>query len=345
MKIHHPLVTHKWLWLSLLTSCVCILGHTPAASAQGKIVVGHDVNTLATQFQANGAQETLFAVNLANYLTNSTPGARILAVEYNAADPLRDYSDSVKVALQRAGFDVDYTDTINFSFEQLQDYHAIFATVSLTDRGFFDPDVLSRYVNDGGGVYVFGGLHVAPFIGLPEHEFINSFLTRFNLSFSPVSIANGIDLVTVTSSHVIFDGITELKSNNGQSIVLVDVANTSAEIVQRQGDQGVYAVVDNALNVANESPDGEHAFAPSLTQNYPNPFTGTTAIEFSLPGAQHVTLRVYDVLGREVATLAQGVFPGGIHQKSWSSTGLPPGMYFCKLETESASLVKQMIVL
>ena len=68
-----------------------------------------------------------------------------------------------------------------------------------------------------------------------------------------------------------------------------------------------------------------------LSQNYPNPFNPTTVISFSLPQAGHVTLKVYDILGREVATLVDGYMSAGVHDTKFSALFLS-GMYVYRLQ-------------
>ena len=68
-----------------------------------------------------------------------------------------------------------------------------------------------------------------------------------------------------------------------------------------------------------------------LYQNYPNPFNPTTAISFSLPKAGDVTLKVFDALGKELATLASGEHAAGLHTFHWSGEGYPSGIYFYRL--------------
>ncbi|OGU64634.1 MAG: hypothetical protein A2499_09610 [Stygiobacter sp. RIFOXYC12_FULL_38_8] len=78
--------------------------------------------------------------------------------------------------------------------------------------------------------------------------------------------------------------------------------------------------------------------APSqlkLAQNYPNPFNPETTISFQIPFASHVTLKVYDVLGREVATLVDEFKQAGTYVKTLHATSLPSGVYFYKLQTDN----------
>ena len=85
--------------------------------------------------------------------------------------------------------------------------------------------------------------------------------------------------------------------------------------------------------------DGKEGLPTSfaLLQNYPNPFNPTTTIRYALPVQSTVTLRVFDVIGREVATLVSGTVSAGYHDVAWStisSSGafLASGIYFYRIE-------------
>ncbi|OGU64632.1 MAG: hypothetical protein A2499_09595 [Stygiobacter sp. RIFOXYC12_FULL_38_8] len=89
--------------------------------------------------------------------------------------------------------------------------------------------------------------------------------------------------------------------------------------------------------------------APSqlkLAQNYPNPFNPETTINFQIPFASHVTLKIYDVLGREVASLVDEFKQAGTYVKTLHATSLPSGVYFYKLQTANGfSETKKLILL
>ncbi|MDD5087492.1 MAG: Omp28-related outer membrane protein [bacterium] len=70
----------------------------------------------------------------------------------------------------------------------------------------------------------------------------------------------------------------------------------------------------------------------ALEQNYPNPFNPQTTIPFTLPMRAEVTLRVFDLLGREVATLASGTFDTGYHHLTWDGSGCGSGLYFYRMD-------------
>ena len=83
----------------------------------------------------------------------------------------------------------------------------------------------------------------------------------------------------------------------------------------------------------------------TLSQNYPNPFNPSTTIEYQLEKAQPVRLAVYDVLGRQVAVLADGVQPAGTFRADFDASNLASGMYLYKLETETNTLTRMMTLL
>jgi hypothetical protein len=83
----------------------------------------------------------------------------------------------------------------------------------------------------------------------------------------------------------------------------------------------------------------------TLHQNYPNPFNPSTKIRFVIPKSSFVSLKVYNVLGKQVATLAREEKPAGNYEVEFSGTDLPSGVYFYKLQTGSFIQTKKMILL
>ncbi|KAB2924368.1 MAG: T9SS type A sorting domain-containing protein [Bacteroidetes bacterium] len=90
--------------------------------------------------------------------------------------------------------------------------------------------------------------------------------------------------------------------------------------------------------------DGAPA-AFELTQNYPNPFNPATTIRYSLPSAGHAALTVYDILGKEVATLVNGMQNAGTRTASFDASHLPSGIYFARLSSGSYSSVIKMTLM
>lgn len=82
-----------------------------------------------------------------------------------------------------------------------------------------------------------------------------------------------------------------------------------------------------------------------LEQNYPNPFNPTTTIRYQLPAASHVTLKVYDILGRLVVTLVDGKQSAGYYNVTFNANNFASGVYFDQLTTDHNNYIKKMLLL
>lgn len=83
----------------------------------------------------------------------------------------------------------------------------------------------------------------------------------------------------------------------------------------------------------------------SLAQNYPNPFNPTTTISYQLPENGMVTLKVYNVIGREVAELVNEQKSAGMHEIKFDATGLASGTYIYKVSANGFVQTKKMILI
>jgi len=83
----------------------------------------------------------------------------------------------------------------------------------------------------------------------------------------------------------------------------------------------------------------------TLYQNYPNPFNPSTTISFTLSNSGMVTLKVYNMLGEEVVTLANEYREAGIHTINFNAAGLPSGMYIYQLNTPEKTQVRKMLLM
>ena len=93
-----------------------------------------------------------------------------------------------------------------------------------------------------------------------------------------------------------------------------------------------------------ESNPAQQPLEFNLAQNYPNPFNPSTHIEFTLPTSCDVTLTVYDMLGKEVATLVNEARSAGTHSVTFDGTDLSSGVYFYKLDTGTDVQMNKMML-
>jgi hypothetical protein len=121
----------------------------------------------------------------------------------------------------------------------------------------------------------------------------------------------------------------------------------TASVSYTQTGSPQYATVNLAMSmvtsVAEAGATTPETFA--LSQNYPNPFNPSTSISYQLPATAKVDLRVYDVLGREVAVLASGVQNAGEHTVKFDAISLSTGVYFYRLSAGSAMETKKMLLM
>ena len=82
-----------------------------------------------------------------------------------------------------------------------------------------------------------------------------------------------------------------------------------------------------------------------LSQNYPNPFNPATSITWQIPAASHVVLKVYNLLGKEIAVLVNGEKPAGSYETEFNASNLPSGTYFYTLQAGNFVQTKKMILL
>lgn len=82
----------------------------------------------------------------------------------------------------------------------------------------------------------------------------------------------------------------------------------------------------------------------TLEQNYPNPFNPSTRIKYQVSSISKVVLKVYDVLGNEIATLVDGYKPAGIYEIEFNASSLSSGVYFYQLKSDNFTFVRKMIL-
>ncbi len=123
---------------------------------------------------------------------------------------------------------------------------------------------------------------------------------------------------------------------------------TDLAIVSRSlGDNDSLFVLYNTGNVSGIIEENNQQIPEniSLSQNYPNPFNPTTTIEYSIPQAGLVTIKIFDILGREITTLVNEEKQRGNHELKFNASNLASGIYFYRLQAGNFIDTKKMILL
>lgn len=155
----------------------------------------------------------------------------------------------------------------------------------------------------------------------------------------------GTDLGVFVSTN---QGMDWSSWNDGlpEAVIVSDlqISPTNRSMKLATHSAGVYErkLVQTATSV-DERSNNPKSFV--LSQNYPNPFNPSTTIRFNLTSTEKVSLKVFDVNGKEVGVLLDGVVEGGEHQVQFNANGLASGIYFYMLEGKSIRQVKKMTLL
>jgi hypothetical protein len=90
----------------------------------------------------------------------------------------------------------------------------------------------------------------------------------------------------------------------------------------------------------------------NLRQNYPNPFNPMTKLSFAIGHSSFVSLRVFDILGRDMGTVVKERLQAGTYERTWDASGMPAGVYFYRLDATSidnpastSTAVRKMLLL
>lgn len=275
----------------------------------------------------------------------------------NAGGSLNDYGLNVSI-------DTDGNSYITGNFED----EATFGTTQLISYGFIDM-FIAKYDSDGnflwakngggnssaggnsistdmkGNSYVIGNFGGTANFGTIQLTSIGSydiFIAKYDSGGNCIWAENaggtfndlgyGISTSSVGNNYItgIFEdsatfGTIPLNSFGAYDIFIATISSTSSSIEP----QSLYLIPSEM----------------QLYQNYPNPFNPLTRIQYSVNSTQNVMLKVYDLLGKEVATLVNEEKPTGEYKVEFSGEGLPSGIYFSQLKAGSFVETKKMILL
>ncbi|NLP09573.1 T9SS type A sorting domain-containing protein, partial [bacterium] len=133
----------------------------------------------------------------------------------------------------------------------------------------------------------------------------------------------------------------------GNTLVTIDAKTGAATLVGSTGVSGLRGLVISPGTTAVKE-QAKHDVTPQqfvLSQNYPNPFNPSTTIEFSLQAPEQVSLKVYSILGHELAELIHDTLPAGVHKAVWHAKDCANGIYYIVLEADGCREVRKAILM
>ncbi|MCX6132553.1 MAG: T9SS type A sorting domain-containing protein [Ignavibacteriales bacterium] len=178
--------------------------------------------------------------------------------------------------------------------------------------------------------------------------------TRSGLIAGSGRVSNGSALVTIWGDDPTTENIDGAIAEEPLTLVCWSVARGSERIPQVQTVvDGLGTQEQRALRYSKDAAlimtiAGEETALPQnfeLGQNYPNPFNPSTSITFALPVASSVSLKIFDVLGKEVATLVQESRQPGIYTERWDASAMSSGIYFYQLRAGNNIAIRKMLLL
>lgn len=145
-------------------------------------------------------------------------------------------------------------------------------------------------------------------------------------------------------SELIFDVLGDAQKSTAEGQSIVKNRPISSIKLKRNGNPRFSLQIVPNITVSIESSQNLPS-SVGLDQNYPNPFNPSTEIKFQLPQNSAVSLKVFDVLGREVATLIDGQVEAGFHQVTFNARNLSSGMYIYRLQTGNTVITKKLTLI
>lgn len=285
------------------------------------------IHTAFTDSGLSAASRVGLRVTQRSYTYSAVPNNDFVTVRYDIKNITGSLIDNAYVGVF-ADWDVIDASTNLISYDASRKLGYVWADTSVTKFygvSLVHPSTAATYRAVDNPTYIYNGFNEADKFSFLSQPFVlTEGSTRSDwsmiLSAGPYSI-NPNETVTVGFAFLGGENLDDLRAN-------ADAAAANWTTITAVGDESV-----------------ETPLTYGLGQNFPNPFNPTTTISYSLAARSNVSLKVYDVLGKEIATLAQGEHEAGEYRVNFNASGLASGMYIYRFVTPGYTEVKKFMLM
>ncbi len=250
--------------------------------------------------------------------------------------------------------EINYHSADNFNPEDwVEFYNTTDSDLDISDWVFIDGSYEQAFVFNGNTIvpshrYQVVSRNLSLFTGL--FPSVNNISGNMNNGLS----GSGESLFLYSNKGFLVDSLTFTDQSpwpvsadgDGPTLELISpyLDNSIPESWQSSPEHGTPGS-DNSLFTSNEPLDNTLPVSVELFQNYPNPFNPSTVIRYQLPVNSRVELRVFDMLGREVAMLVNGQVQAGHHQVTFEARNLASGMYIYRLKAGNKVITRKLTLI
>lgn len=146
--------------------------------------------------------------------------------------------------------------------------------------------------------------------------YIDSLPARVSFTYTPQGMNEGIKSVTLNGKPVSFT-----LNGNSVSFSLNEGGQLEISSILTSAESGRIKTIPGSYNV----------------RSFPNPFNPLTTIEYSIPSVSFIDIAIYNLLGQKVESVPGEIKPAGVHRFSWNASGLPSGVYVCRIGADAGS--------
>ena len=180
-----------------------------------------------------------------------------------------------------------------------------------------------------------------------DRFYVDAVLTKGGIDNTPIAVG-AVAISAAASSYAQFSTTFNYLTGDIPDTCYIQISIVGPDTAHTTPHAGSYYLLDDLAFSGSTSVENQNLLVPvetNLKQNYPNPFNPSTNISFTLSKAGYVNLRVFNILGKEVATLVNGYKGVGQYIEKFDASKLASGVYFYRLDTENYIAMKQMMLI